>query len=122
MAVCERNAASAAVVGSRKIDPATAAGARRVIEEVTIIDRVRMFVNEDPKIGWRLNRTQFEPLAVARVEFVSASLPCSIGLFGVGAEKCVHRKASGSRRPARASLRGAQIDVRRAFINVDALG
>src|ERR1043165_8562207 len=106
------------MVGSRKIHPRTVAG--RIIQKKSVIDRVRLFVNEYPIGGRRLYRAELEPLPIAREKHIPSAIPDSIGRFVVSAEKSIHRQTSRSPGPVQIPLRPASINVRGTFINVNA--
>src|SRR5437016_13831382 len=112
MAVGESKTASAIVIGSRNILPVRRSW---IIDEVAVIDRVRMFIKEQPRLGGSRHLRLDEILLVLREAPVHTMRRIIVGATEK-AENRVHGKAAVTLRPSRGSLLGAEVIVGRAFV------
>lgn len=72
MPVGEGETAGSVMVRGRKIIPRIDAGRVGIVDKITVVDRIRVFINRDEVIGWPGHGGELEPLAVSWAPLVLA--------------------------------------------------
>src|SRR3954453_10347366 len=70
MSVRERDAAGTIMIGGREVTPVAGAVADWVVEKITIINGIGMFIDGDPIIRRPWNLRELQPKAVGREMFI----------------------------------------------------
>src|SRR6266702_8467449 len=121
MPIGERNAASAVVIGSWNVTPGIG-GAHKawVIEEIPVVNRIRVFVNDHPIGRWSGDLRKLGPLAVRGKEVIPAT-PCRVSPVEqcVDAEEGVHGETAEATSPPLGPLHNGQVRVGGALIDTN---
>src|SRR5262249_53183730 len=115
MAVSKGKAAGAVMIASRDVLPGAGIG---VVDEVPVVDRVGMLIDEQPGLGRSRNLGLFQVLSVLRKAPVH-SADGRIRSDAKSSKNGIHGKTAIPLREAGIPLSRAEIIIRRAFINAE---